>query len=58
MFSMKFAINDNGIMADKKTDFFLPISEHISVMKSTMTAATPASIPFKTAAIIALETNA
>lgn len=55
--NMKFAVNDNGIMADKKNDFFFKISAHISVIKSTIRAATPASIPFKTAASIVLETT-
>lgn len=54
---MKFAVNDSGIMADKSHDFFFKIKEHISVIKSTMIAATPASIPFKTAAMIVLEIN-
>ena len=54
---MKFAINDNGIIADKSQDLFFKIKEHISAIKSTIKAATPASIPFKTAAIAALEIN-
>lgn len=52
---MKFAINDKGIMADKNKDFFFTIKEHISIMKSTIKAAAPASIPFRTATIIVLE---
>ncbi len=55
--NIKFAANDNGIMADKKNDFFLKINEHICVIKSTIKAATPASIPFKTAATTVLEIN-
>ena len=54
---MKFAINDNGIIADKSKDLFFKIKEHISTIKSTIKAATPASIPFKTATIAALEIN-
>lgn len=53
----KLAINDNGIMADKNKDFCLKIKAHMSMIKSTIIAATPASIPFKTAVIIGLETN-
>ena len=52
---MKFAINDSGIMADKSNDFFFKIKEHISIIKSTIKAATPASIPFRTATIIVFE---
>lgn len=55
--NMKWAVKDNGIMADRKNDFFFKIKEHISVIKSTIKAATPASIPFKIAAITALEIN-
>ena len=55
--SMKFAINDNGIMADKSNDFFFKIKEHISIIKSTIKAATPASIPFKTATITVFDIN-
>ncbi len=53
--NMKFAINGRGIMADKSNDFFFKIKEHISIIKSTIKAATPASIPFRTATIIVFE---
>ncbi len=53
----KFAINANGTIAVKKIDRFFKIIEHISIIRSTIKAATPASIPFKIAVIYALETN-
>lgn len=54
----KLAANESGIMAEKKKDRFFHIREHISAIRSIIRAATPASIPFKTAAITALAANA
>lgn len=53
----KFAVNDRGIMANKRGDFFFNIKAHISMIISTIKAAAPASIPFRTAVITVLETN-
>ena len=36
----KFAINDSGIIIEKKKDLFFNIIEHISTIKSTIKAAT------------------
>ncbi len=44
-------------MADKRKDFFFTIKKHISVIRSTIKAVTPASMPFKIAAITVLEIN-
>ena len=41
-------------MSDNSKDFFLSIMEHISIIKSTIKAATPASMPFSIATIIGL----
>lgn len=57
IFNTKQAVNDSGTSADKNTDFCFTIMAHISAIKSIIKAATPASIPFNTAASTALEIN-
>ena len=50
----KFARKAAGIIADKKGECSLSIIEDISMIKSTIKAATPACIPFNTAVTTAL----
>ena len=54
----KLAINDKGTKRDNNKFFSLNTSPLISITRSTIVAATPASIPLRTAEIIILLLNA